>query len=177
MSGKRELAVSRRERIFWILMALLVMGAIFWLSSWNTVKSEDFSDRVADVLHVEQTEAQTRASNRPLIFGLTLRKLAHIFLFACLGLCVAEALKGFQLSLRHGQGHLPLRIPGTVVLCYLYAMADEWHQELSGRHGRWEDTLIDLIGIGLGIIGALVLDWVVRKIRNYLAGRRGKEAA
>ena len=175
MSGKNR-AVSRRERIFWILMTLLVMGAIFWLSSWNTLKSENFSDRVADVLHVEQTEAWTRASNRPLVFGLTLRKLAHIFLFACLGLCMAEALKGFQLRLRSGR-RLPLRIPGAVVLCYLYAMTDEWHQELSGRHGRWEDTLIDLIGIALGIIGALVLDWIIRKIRDYLAGRRGKETA
>jgi VanZ family protein len=40
----------------------------------------------------------------------------------------------------------------TVIICYLYAISDELHQYfISGRSGRFRDTLIDLIGILIGV--------------------------
>ena len=163
MSGEGKIwRMSRIERVFWMILLLLVMGTIFWLSSHNSQKSEDISDSVAGILQVEQTESSVRVSNQPLFLGLTLRKIAHIFLFFCLGGCMAEVLNGWK-----------FRIPGTLLLCYLYAVTDEWHQSLSGRYGRWEDTLIDLIGIVLGLCAALLYDWL-RKRRKE---RKGKKAA
>jgi VanZ family protein len=41
----------------------------------------------------------------------------------------------------------------TIIIAYLYALSDEIHQTfIPGRSGRLRDTLIDLIGIFLGLI-------------------------
>lgn len=145
-----------KRRIIWAVLAVLVMGVIFAFSTQNTSTSEALSDQVAELLHVEKTEENTRASNRVLIFGLTLRKLAHIFLFCCLGFCVTQALFDWK-----------WQIPGAVAISYLYAVFDELHQHWQGgRHGRWQDTLIDLIGIVIGTIGAILITKLWELIRK-----------
>jgi len=41
----------------------------------------------------------------------------------------------------------------VIFIAYLYAVSDEIHQSfISGRTGRFRDTLIDLIGILIGIL-------------------------
>ena len=41
----------------------------------------------------------------------------------------------------------------TIIIAYLYALSDEIHQTfVAGRSGRLRDTIIDLIGIILGLI-------------------------
>lgn len=41
----------------------------------------------------------------------------------------------------------------TIITAYLYALTDEFHQTfVSGRTGRFRDTLIDLLGITIGLI-------------------------
>lgn len=55
-----------------------------------------------------------------------------------------------------------LRYKSTIIISYLYSLSDEIHQTfIAGRSGRLKDTLIDLIGI---IIGLLILKQL-RKIK------------
>lgn len=142
-------------RVFWIIASIAVMAVIFFFSSQNSGKSENLSDAVAGVLRMEQKEAFTRVSNQKLFLGLTLRKLAHIILFAGLGFCLANAFTGVRGRLFWAAG-----------FGYLYAVADELHQTLSGRYGRWEDTLIDLAGIVMGIFAATVFTALWMKVRE-----------
>lgn len=157
------------RRAVWILLTLMVMAVIFLFSAQDSQQSEGLSDRAAKVLHVEETltpeqkQANTRISNQPLFAGLTLRKMAHMFLFFCLGFCMTEAMKGWK-----------WRIIGAAVLSYLYAVSDEYHQQMTGRYGRWEDTLIDLAGIVIGIGTAVLIGFLWNKLRK--ARERRKEA-
>ena len=48
----------------------------------------------------------------------------------------------------------------TVIIAYLYALSDEIHQTfVLGRSGRFKDTLIDLLGIFIGLI-------ILKKLRK-----------
>ncbi|MBR3431157.1 MAG: VanZ family protein [Clostridia bacterium] len=142
-------------RVFWIIASVAVMTVIFIFSSQNSGKSEDLSDAFAEVLHMEQKEASTRVSNQRMFLGLTLRKLAHIILYTGLGFCLTNAFTGIR-----------GKYLWVVGLSYLYAVADELHQTMTGRYGRWEDTLIDLLGIVIGIVAAVILAAVWRRIRE-----------
>ena len=45
-----------------------------------------------------------------------------------------------------------LKYKQTIIIAYLYAISDEFHQYfVPGRTSRFRDTLIDLIGIFIGI--------------------------
>ena len=139
-------------------MLLLVMAAIFVFSSQGTAASEDVSDVFAGLFRMKQLEESTRVSNQPLFFGLTLRKMAHIFLFTLLGFCMFQTLEGWK-----------RRFLFTIGFSYIYAVLDEIHQQLIGRHGRWQDTLIDLTGILIGLGLALLLRFLWRRVPD---GRR-----
>lgn len=151
-----NMSAKTQKKILWGIAALLVIAVIFAFSSQASVKSEDMSDAFAGLLNMQQQDAATRVSNQSLFFGLTLRKLAHIVLFAALGFCIYEALIDWK-----------WRVPCAIGFSYLYAVLDEIHQSLSGRYGRWQDTLIDLIGIVLGVGVALLLPWLNRVARRW----------
>jgi VanZ family protein len=54
----------------------------------------------------------------------------------------------------------------------MYALSDEWHQHfVAGRHGSVFDTVIDLLGIALGL--AIVAWWVwwMTTIKDVTAGK------
>ena len=142
--------MKTKWRIFWIIASLLVMAIIFCFSSQSLGKSEDLSDAFAEMLQIEQNSENTRVSNQGLFLGLTLRKLAHIILFAALGFCLCNVFIDIKGKILWSAG-----------ISYVYAILDEIHQSYSNRHGRWQDTLIDLIGIAIGIIMAhlLVIIW------------------
>lgn len=141
-----NMSARTEKRILWIIAALLVMAVIFVFSSQASFASEELSDAFAGLLSMEQQDLATRVSNQSILFGLTLRKLAHIFLFAALGFCVYQALDGVKRRWAIAAG-----------VGYLYGVLDELHQSMSGRHGRWQDTLVDLVGVALGLAAALLL--------------------
>lgn len=46
----------------------------------------------------------------------------------------------------------------SILIAYLYGMSDEFHQTfISGRTGCIRDTLIDLIGITIGVIFVIII--------------------
>ena len=68
---------------------IAVMVIIFNFSSQDSAKSSSVSDSVSDIvvdiLDKEVPPEQT-SSSVPIVFGLTTRKLAHVFLYMTLGL-------------------------------------------------------------------------------------------
>jgi len=58
--------------------------------------------------------------------------------------------------------------PKSVLFAYFYALSDEFHQYfIPGREGKFVDTLIDLLGI---VIGVVVLEKLVKIsfLKKYL---------
>ena len=147
---------SSKQRIFWIIVAVVIAAAIFAFSSQDTKKSEDLSDSVAEILHMEQEEQDTRVSNQDILFGLTLRKLAHVFLYALLEFSLYFVFEGVR-----------ARFPLAVGTAFCYGILDEIHQTMSGRIGRWQDTLIDLGGILIGAGLAVLVLILLKQIKKW----------
>ena len=150
-----RISPSARQRIFWITAAVLVAAVIFAFSSQGTRTSEDLSDIFAGYLRIEQKEAATRASNQSLFLGLTLRKLAHVFLFTLLGFCLYYAFQGIRARFFWAAG-----------IGFIYGALDEYHQSMAGRYGRWRDVRIDLSGVLLGIGLACAALFLLRALRK-----------
>ena len=147
---------STKQRIFWIIIAVMLAAVIFAFSSQNAEQSEGLNDSVAEILQMEQAEQYTRVSNQEIIFGLTRRKLAHIFLYALLGFSLYFAFDGIR-----------ARFPLAVGTAFCYGILDEFHQTMSGRIGRWQDTLIDLGGILIGAGLAVLILFLQKKIKAW----------
>jgi VanZ family protein len=74
------------------------------------------------------------------VFDFTLKKLAHVTVYAILTVLLFRAL---QIHITH-KGHAVLT---AAVLAVLYAFSDEWHQTfVPGREGTLRDVGIDAIG-------------------------------
>ncbi len=143
---------------------MLVMAVIFFLSSQSSGKSEDLSDAFAGILNLEHTDKTTRVSNQNIFLGLTLRKFAHIILFAALGFCLCNAFTDIR-----------YRILWSVGSSYVYAVLDEIHQSFTKRFGRWQDTLIDMIGIVIGISASILFMKLCRRIRKQINSKQNNE--
>ena len=77
-----------------------------------------------------------------------LRKLAHMVVFGVLSRLIARALTE--------DTYWPWKkiFMGSLLLTFLYACTDEWHQTyIAGRHGSPIDVIVDLTGawIALGL--------------------------
>lgn len=61
----------------------------------------------------------------------------------------------------------------SVFYSYVYAISDEFHQSfVPGRGSKFSDTLIDLVGIGIGIIVLkILLPYIKRKYKMSLLTR------
>lgn len=147
---------STKQRIFWIIIAVMLAAEIFAFSSQNTEQSEGLSDSVVEIFHMEQAEQYTRVSNQDIILGLTLRKLAHVFLYALLGFSLCFVFQGIR-----------ARFPFAVGTAFCYGILDEIHQRMSGRIGRWQDTLIDLGGVLIGVGLAILVFFLLKKIKPW----------
>ena len=68
------------------------------------------------------------------------RKLAHFSIYFVLGLLIMMALTPYQMPLW-------VQLMLTILLCFIYAMTDEFHQTfVSGRNGTFVDCIIDTLG-------------------------------
>lgn len=76
------------------------------------------------------------------------RKMAHVAEYAVLGVLVLRALD----EPGRAQGRIVL---GTISLCAVYAMTDEYHQTyVASRVGAVSDVLLDTGGATLGTVAA-----------------------
>ncbi len=93
----------------------------------------------------------TNTINRFLIL-----KSFHLIEYAFLSILLFLAFKKLKIS---------------IIIAYIYAISDEFHQTfIPGRTGRFRDTLIDLIGIFIGIFifSQLKKIKIPKKIKSFL---------
>ena len=132
--------IQTLARVGFVVLAVL----IFIMSSQPGEESNWFSDSVAEKLGIEQENEWTHVSVQALILGFNLRKIAHIVFFAGMAIC-AFLSQDFRKRTWD-------RVWAAILVTYAYACFDEFHQALvPGRGAYFRDTLIDLIGILLGI--------------------------
>ena len=146
--------------IYFVFWAVFICTAvmIFYFSSQVAPKSMQTSNTVGEAINIEITQPQLPVSAQPLLFGLNLRKYAHIILFGVLGFSGFLACGIFIKK-------IVVKIHVSLIACLIYAVSDELHQTfVSGRNGRIEDVFIDLAGIAVGIFFGLIVDKVVRTL-------------
>ena len=134
---------------------LAVMVVIFLFSGQQGTESAGTSNGVGEwllgVLGIGIPPGMS-ASNVPIVFGLTIRKLAHIFLYFLLG--GASFLFAATLLIKATRNKRPAVSGGiALVISLLYASLDEIHQSfVPGRAAQLQDVGVDAIGFVLVIV-------------------------
>lgn len=159
---------------------MVVMMVVIFLMSHqagveSTGMSEGVEEFIVEILDIEVPPDLT-PSTVPIIFGLNVRKLAHIFLYALLG--------GTSFLF---MASLPINAPayakpaicaaGAVIISFLYACSDEFHQSfIAGRDGKFADVGVDAIGFLTIAILIMAVWYLVLWLRNRKAkGEPGVE--
>lgn len=147
---------KRKGNIFFQILALLTMAAIFYFSSQSGGESSGLSLKVTRFFSrilFFNFKTMTSEQQNIIVSGLHpfIRKLAHFSVYAVLGMCVYSFIvaSGFKFSAK-----------GLIawICCILYAIGDEIHQNfVPARAMQFTDVLIDSAGALLGIFVASVL--------------------
>lgn len=134
---------------YW-LPPIIWMAVIFGASS-DRHSSEHSSTLFKPLLrwlfpHMSETEIES-------IHHL-FRKFCHLVEYAILGLLVFHALG-------YSKNRLPTwswpRVGGTLLIVFLYASTDEFHQRfVPTRTSRFSDVLIDTVGAAIGLLAAWI---------------------
>jgi VanZ family protein len=142
----------------WVAV-ILWMVLIFCLSNQPATQSAALSTGIAELL-VQSIEKATHHIGFDIAqFDHIVRKNAHFFVYFVLGMLVLHALKRSGMS-----RYRAIRI--ALLICVLYAISDEIHQQfVPGRGPGIKDVFIDSAGAMVGI----GLFWFV--------GRKRKKAA
>ena len=131
------------------LPMLAVMVGIFLFSGQQGEASAGVSNGVGEwllgVLGIGIPPGMS-ASDVPIVFGLNIRKLAHVFLYMLLG--GTSFLFMAMLPIRTSAYVRPsICAGGAVAISFVYACLDELHQSfIAGRDGKFADVGVDAIG-------------------------------
>ena len=143
--------IKRISLVLFVITAIVIFG----FSAQLAPKSLEISDKVGTAVNIETFGKYEHVSAQPLLFGLNIRKYAHITLFALLGFFSIPAF-GLWLD------RLYKKVPAALTACFLYAVSDEVHQLfVSGRNGKPSDVLIDMIGVCIGILFATIIELTI----------------
>lgn len=136
---------KNKNIISWVLV-ILWMGIIFYLSHQPANQSNELSTGISEKI-TEVVKKITNSSNMNTVnFNHIIRKLAHFTAYFILGVLVINALEQ-KYSL---DGKLIL---GSIIICILYAISDEFHQAfIPGRGPAAFDVFIDSLGASTGIL-------------------------
>lgn len=144
--------MQNKRLIFGIMMALMLMVAIFGFSTQSGTESNRLSlsitDKVIQELEVRGVLPEPSSDDR-LNVNLILRKVAHGTLYGLL----AAMVFGVVLGIVNARSRKSWRaVVYTLVLVLLIACADEWRQNFTGRHGTPVDVGIDMVGAVVGVL-------------------------
>lgn len=152
---------------------VVMMVVIFVMSHQAGVESagtsEGIGEIIVEILDIEVPPDLT-PSTVPIVFGLNIRKLAHIFLYALLG--GASFLFMAALPIKaHLYARPAICAAGAVIISFLYACSDEFHQScIAGRDGKFADVGVDAIGF----IAIALLIMAVWYLVILIRSRRGR---
>ena len=151
-----------------ILPMITVMVGIFLFSGQQGEASAGVSNGVGEwllgILGIEIPPGMS-ASDVPILFGLTIRKLAHIFLYFLLG--GTSFLFAATLPVKTAAKAKPAVSGGiALVVSLLYACLDEVHQSfVPGRAAQLQDVGADAIGFVLAIALCMTASYIVLAAR------------
>lgn len=118
------------QSLFWLVFILSIDALIFYFSSQPGAKSASQSGFVLNYFQIVDSLTTQKI----------IRKLAHFSIYACMGLCWTNFLRTLNLSLRHCFWI-------SILMCFLFAAGDEWHQTfVPGRSGELFDVCLDTFG-------------------------------
>lgn len=145
--------------IAWLLV-FVWMGVIFYFSDMNsdtsnskskTTINEVIEKTVAATNEVGITDKHPTDKKKELVtefLNRPLRKVAHGSVYFILAILLIYA---FLVSIQSRHKKLLLVFLVTILICFLYACSDEYHQTfVVGRTGQFSDVLIDSVGALLG---------------------------
>jgi VanZ family protein len=140
--------------ISWLLVALW-MGVIFMFSSQSSSASLGGSRKIVkeainttvetahDVGIIEHKPSEKKVEQTTNALDFPFRKVMHMTEYTILCLLVLNAL--YQSGVRNKK----LYIIG-IIICFIYACTDEFHQSLIDRTPLFTDVLIDTLGAFIG---------------------------
>lgn len=147
---------------------LWVMVFVFWLGFiwWHSLQPAEISSQQSGAV-LNGLSALMERLHLPDVLNMHLvRKLAHMTEYGVLGLVSMQVC---ALWSRSWSG----RIWNSVSLCLASATVDETIQLfVEGRSGQISDLWVDLSGVALGILAALVCHWIWKNIRPHKKSAR-----
>ena len=143
-------------------LAMIVVASSDWLSEAHT---DIWLERLLRFFSSD-TVGSASSSDALSVLSFIVRKLAHLLVYAVLGLLAAQTLA--LCGRARGTDRKALLRMAAIVLPFgiLVAALDEWHQtHVPSRTGSFRDVLIDTVGLALGVL----VVWLI-------ARRRGRRA-
>ena len=157
-----------KKIIPWLLV-LLGMLIIFLFSNMNTYESNSKSEYIISII-IERTNTlankigiidnkldKEEIKDLTIFLNKPLRKCMHATVYLILSVLILFALSRSNKKVSH-----PIKL--TIIICFLYAITDEFHQIfIQGRTPQITDVLIDTLG---SIIGAKIYPIIDSKNRQ-----------
>jgi len=141
---------STKQRVFWIVVVLVIAGVIFAFSIPNAGPFEALSDAAA--LSTEPQTAQAQLFNQTIVWGLILHTIVPVLCYALLSFSLYFVFEGLR-------GRISLAV-GTAFVCVIGA---EGFQMLSGQSIRWQNLLM---GLGGTLTGAGFAPLILRLLKR-----------
>ncbi|EMF0354336.1 TPA: VanZ family protein [Enterococcus faecium] len=147
-----------REKVGKILFVILV-GMIFVFSYQPAEQPNIVSDAVAHQVLSEEITESSNVSFLPPLFGLSIRKYAHIGLYFLLG-------AAFYLAVNRKK-HIFIKLLIPMVACFIAVSFYEAHQMfLPDRTGKVEDIMIDSIEFIVSIALSLTVSRIFFELKK-----------
>lgn len=143
-----------------LVCTFCLMALVFTLSGQPGPESTVLSNAALSAAEKTGADAFTPAWFSTFDYA-NIRKWAHVYLYAALGVSMAVTV---HLWFRRSR---PTQAALAAGLCFLYAASDEIHQYfVPERASQWQDVFIDAAGFLPGIAAVFLLLWLWTKYRQ-----------
>ena len=145
-----------------LVLFLIGLTTLCFLSHQPASMSKELSDSIAKNVFSVNKVGENGESEVPMMMGLNMRKYAHIFGFAYMGICSFYTINCL----------IKIRVCGSLLMCMIVAVCDEIHQFfIPGRSMMPKDVAIDWFGASIGITVAvccyLIRSWINKNTSHW----------
>ena len=156
-----------------VILVIIWMAFIYFMSNMNREESSSTSRTIiVDVINKidEMTHASSETIKKHQTYDF-IKKVHHIFRkFSHTLVYMALAILIFNLLIQLRKRKLFMYNLLTIMLCFIYACTDEYHQTfILGRGGQFTDILIDTLG---AIVGCFLISMVYLIVKKHQKKRK-----